>query len=125
MNVVDAVKSENILDTITADVKVNQVIKTDGFRAYNIVGSGGHKHQKEVVKGKKAHKVLKWVHILASNAKSFLEGTYHGTGRHHLQMYLDEFCYRLNRRKWQGQIFDRLVMACVCSSGITWTELTS
>ncbi|MBF0345536.1 MAG: transposase [Nitrospirae bacterium] len=90
-----------------------------------MINTTEHQHDKKVVKGKKAHTVLKWVHILASNAKSFLEGTYHGTAKKHLQRYLDEFCYRLNRRRWEGQLFDRLVTACVSSSGITWTELTA
>jgi len=35
------------------------------------------------------------VHILISNAKAFLLGTFHGFGKKHLQSYLDEFCYRL------------------------------
>jgi transposase-like protein len=125
MNVVDGVTKENISDAVGRDIKLNQVIKTDGFSAYNVIDDEGHTHQKETVKGKKAHKVLKWVHILASNAKAFLGGTYHGTGRKHLQFYLNEFCYRLNRRFWEGQIFDRLVAACASSQGVTWAELTT
>lgn len=125
MTVVDEVSSSNILETINTNVEFNQVFKTDGFSAYNIISSVGHEHQKEIVKGKKAHTVLKWVHILASNAKAFLEGTYHGTEKKHLQRYLDEFCYRLNRRRWEGQLFDRLLTACACSTGITWAELTA
>ncbi|MBF0488937.1 MAG: IS1595 family transposase [Nitrospirae bacterium] len=125
MTVIDAVRGENILNTINGNVQPKQVFKTDGFSAYNIINTTDHQHQKKVVKGKKAHTVLKWVHILASNAKSFLDGTYHVTGKKHLQRYLDEFCYRLNRRKWEGQLFDRLVTACACSPGVTWAELTS
>ena len=29
------------------------------------------------------------------------------------EMYLDEFCYRFNRRKFAGDIFDRLLVAIV------------
>ncbi len=123
MNVVDAVKSKHVLETINKDIQPNQVIKTDGFKAYTVVAGSGHGHHKEVVKGKKAHTVLKWVHIVSSNAKSFLKGTYHGTGERHLQKYLDEFCYRLNRRFWEGQLFDRLVTACASSSVIPYSEL--
>ncbi len=123
MNVVDAVNSTHVLESIHHDVQVNQVIKTDGFRAYTVIPAGGHEHRQEVVKGKKAHTVLKWVHILSSNAKTFLKGTYHGTGERHLQRYLDEFCYRLNRRFWEGQLFDRLVTACASSSTVSYSEL--
>lgn len=42
--------------------------------------------------------MLKWLHTIISNAKAFVEGTYHGMERKHIQLYLDEFCYRFNRR---------------------------
>ena len=77
-----------------------------------------------LVKGNKAHTILKWVHILSSNAKAYISGTYHGIDKKHLQAYLDEFCYRFNRRKREYQLFDRLVTACANSKGITYTELT-
>lgn len=64
-----------------------------------------------------------WIRIISSNARSFLLGTYHGIGGKHLQRYLDEFCYRFNRR-YDANIFDRLITACVCSAGLTYTELT-
>lgn len=98
MTVVNPVDSATIQDLVKTDVKENQIIKTDDFRAYNIVVKSGHKHLRELVKGKKAHEVLTWTHILISNAKSFILGTFHGIGKKHLQAYLDEFCYRFNRR---------------------------
>lgn len=48
---------------------------------------------------------------MIGNAKTFINGTYHGTSTKHLQMYLSEFCYRFNRRKMGGDIFDRLLVA--------------
>jgi hypothetical protein len=41
---------------------------------------------------------LKWVHITISNAKRNLLGVYHMIKMDYLQNYLNEFCYRLNRR---------------------------
>ena len=124
MTVVGHVDSTTIQGLVKADVKENQMIKTDGFRAYNIVGRSGHKHQRALIKGKKAHEVLTRTHILISNAKSYILGTFHGIGKKHFQAYLDEFCYRLNRRKWEPQLFDRLVTACVNSKGVCYAELT-
>lgn len=94
MRVVDAVNGNNIKKTVKSDIEQNQVIKTDGYNAYESVKGLGHKHEKKVVKGENAHSILKWVHILSSNAKTFLSGTYHGIDKKHLQIYLDEFCYR-------------------------------
>lgn len=84
----------------------------------------GYKHQKEIVKGRNAHKVLKWTHILISNAKAFIQGTFHGVNKKHLQAYLDEFCYRFNRRWSENQLFDSLVTACASFPGTIFSELT-
>ncbi|KAA0243503.1 MAG: IS1595 family transposase [Candidatus Brocadia sp. AMX2] len=124
MTVVDKVDSASIDHLVKASVRVNQPVKTDGLPVYTIVSKSGHNHIQEIVKGKKAHEVLKWTHILISNAKSFIMGTFHRFGKKHLQAYLDEFCYRFNRRKWELQLFDRLVTACVNSQAIYFAELT-
>ena len=125
MEVVDGVYKEEIKRVVKKDIKGNQIVRSDGYASYGVLEELGHDHKPEVVKGKKAHLVLKWVHILASNAKAFIKGTYHGKYEEkHLQRYLDEFCYRLNRRKWQDEIFERLLNACVTSKGITYSELT-
>ncbi|MCX5887921.1 MAG: IS1595 family transposase, partial [Deltaproteobacteria bacterium] len=41
----------------------------------------------------------------------------------HLPRYLAEFCYRFNRRFWEPQMFNRMLHACVNTSGITFSEL--
>lgn len=54
---------------------------------------------------------LKWVHIAISNAKRNLLGVYHKVKGKYLQLYLDEFCYKLNRRYFGERLFDRMVIA--------------
>lgn len=54
---------------------------------------------------------LKWVHIAISNAKRTLLGIYHKIKGKYLQQYLDEFCYKLNRRYFGEKLFNRLVLA--------------
>ncbi len=54
---------------------------------------------------------LKWVHIAISNAKRNLLGVYHKIKGKYLQLYLDEFCYKLNRRNFGNRLFDRLTLA--------------
>ena len=46
--------------------------------------------------------------------QAFLLGTYHGRCTQ-LQSYLDEFCFRFNRRKTGDQIFSRLARAVATS----------
>ncbi len=66
---------------------------------------------------------LKWLHTAVSNLKALIAGTYHGLNSKHLQAYFDEFCYRFNRRKFKGQLFNRLLTACVQSATITYHQL--
>jgi len=124
MTVVDHVDGDTIKEVVKTDLKEGQMVKTDGFSSYNVLKEEGHEHKKEIVKGRRVHEVLKWTHILISNAKVFILGTFHGVRKKHLQAYLDEFCYRFNRRWSENQLFDRLATACVTSRGITFSELT-
>jgi hypothetical protein len=56
---------------------------------------------------------LKWVHIAISNAKRNMLGVYHMIKGKYLQAYLNEFCYKLNRRYFGKRLFDRLVIATI------------
>ena len=54
---------------------------------------------------------LRWVHIAISNAKRNFLGNYHKIKGKYLQLYLNEFVYKLNRRYFEEKLFDRLVIA--------------
>ena len=41
---------------------------------------------------------LPWVHVAIANLKRFILGTFHGTSHVYIQEYLNEFCYRFDRR---------------------------
>lgn len=56
---------------------------------------------------------LKWVHIFISNAKRNFLGNYHKIKRKYLQLYLNEFVYKLNRRYFGEKLFDRLIVASI------------
>ena len=60
---------------------------------------------------------LHWVHKAISNLKAFLQGTYHGRCTK-LQAYLDEYCFRFNRRMTGNQIFLRLTRAVTTSCSV-------
>lgn len=55
--------------------------------------------------------MLRHLHTAISNMKSFINGTYHGVTKEHLQEYLDEFDFRYNRRKFGECLFERLANA--------------
>lgn len=126
MEVLDRVDGEHVQTVLDRHVIPNQNIKSDGLPVFTVIKGMGHKHCPEVVYAERSapnYDALKWVNILVSNAKAFLLGTYHGVMKKHLQRYLNEFCYRFNRRFWAEQGFDRLLLACANAKSITYAEL--
>jgi hypothetical protein len=126
MEILERVDGEHVQDILERHVRPGQEIKSDGLSVFNVVKGMGHTHSPEVVYpkgGSPNFAALKWINILVSNAKAFIVGTYHGVRRKHLQRYLNEFCYRFNRRFWPEQSFDRLLLACANANTITYAEL--
>ena len=66
----------------------------------------------KTVKPTDIEKVLPWVHTMISNAKRSLIGIHHMISKKYYQDYLDEFCYKVNRRYFGERLFDRLLFAC-------------
>lgn len=109
MNVVEDITKKTIAALIEENVDAGSKITSDGLNVYNhLKDSKTYKH----VQLNADFENLSWVHKVISNAKAYIMGTYHGLGKKHLQSYLNEFCYRFNRRFWQNQLFDRLLEAC-------------
>ena len=55
--------------------------------------------------------LLHWLHVVISNAKAFILGTYHGLPKKYLQSYLDEFSFRFCRRDFGPALPERLTLA--------------
>ena len=94
--------------------KPGSEVHTDGGSGYAGLERHGYRHtvtptrgDTEILKAEFPH-----VHLVTSRLKRWLLGTHHGSvGPRHLQLYLDEFAFRFNRRKSRhaGKIFSRLV----------------
>jgi len=107
-----------------AGITLGSTIRTDGLRAYRCLSQAGFGHEPTVAPGKTEEDVLHWTHIIISNAKAFITGTFHGLDDKHIQRYLDEFCYRFNRRHHERELFDRLLFACASAPPTSFDELT-
>ena len=68
------------------------------------------RREKEIIDPKDIGKMLPWVHIAIANAKTLFADMYHGIKPEFLQEYLNEFCYKFNRRYFGEDLFERLVM---------------
>lgn len=112
MEAVESVNKETILDFAKRRIKASQVVRTDGLPANN--GLQPHvTHIAQVTPPEMATQWLPWVHIVIANLKRFLLGTFHGTSHRYLQDYLNEFCYRFNRRFWETEIPNRILRLCI------------
>jgi len=123
MEVINDIKGSTILDFAKRNITDDSTIISDEYRSYRKLGLE-FDHQPQAYDVIKNPDHLKWIHIVVSNAKALIMGTYHGLDDIHLQRYLNEFCYRFNRRKFKGQGFFRLLSACVSCKTITYAELT-
>lgn len=122
MKVVKKLDTDTVNEFVAENVEPNSKIQTDNLDIYDSLANLGMDHEKYPIAS--GEKPLPWVHIIISNAKAFCLGTYHRFGRKHLQAYLDEFCYRFNRRFWEDQLFERLLTACINCEATTYRELT-
>jgi len=121
--VLDSVDGEAIKAFAKQAVRPGSVILTDGLKIYCPLGESGYVHQPKKVDSENAPEHLKWLHIIISNMKAFIAGTYHGLDSRHLQAFVDEFCFRFNRRSWQEQLFARTLAACSSTKPFTRATL--
>lgn len=118
MTVLSSVKVKDIDQALKMSVQQRSTIQTDGLGSYKDLPQKGFNHNRTVLRPDRyrSSKVVPWVNILASNSKRFLLGTYHSVNKKYLGRYLSEFSYRYNRRYWQGQLFERLLYACLSTA---------
>ena len=112
MIVVDDLKAETVEQQVELHIKPESLVKTDNYKSYNKIKNLVWSHQAETVKPRDVEKVLPWVHTMISNAKRNLLGIHHMISKKYYQDYLDEFCYKVNRRYLQEKLFDRLLYTC-------------
>lgn len=121
--VVKRVDGETVKQVAKAHINPGCALRSDGLHAYHSLSASGYQHEPKVFDLKENPKHLKWIHVMISNAKAFIAGTCHGLSNVHLQAFLDEFCFRFNRRKWASQIFGRTLSACVLAGVFTRSQI--
>jgi transposase-like protein len=114
----------SIRETVDNRVKPAQFFEADGFGVYGILSAMGHRVTSRKTLQHEQGKRLVWVHKAISLAKRFILGTYHGVSGKHLQHYLDEFCFRWNRRRFGTGVFMRLVATASWCAPIEYAALT-
>lgn len=112
MKALTSYQSVEIDDIVKSSVAKDSVLFTDKSSSYLNLSQYVEMHISEKSTKETTNGMLRWVHIAISNAKRNLLGIYHSVKDIYLQNYLDEFCYKLNRRGLES-VFERLIIASV------------
>ena len=116
MKVIPDFRSKTILPFLHLNVSLGSTIYTDGLQSFEGLTEAGFKHiagtqplRSALRKGAKSAVPL--ADRTIGNLQQWLIGTYHGVSKPQLQVYLDEFVFRHNRRKTPAAAFQTLLVS--------------
>lgn len=111
MVVIPNLKAETIDQEVMDSLEPETELITDGSNSYTHFADMFEAHKAQVIAPREVGKVLPWVHICISNAKRLILDVHHNIKSEFLQGYLNEFCYKFNRR--YCDLFERLMVASI------------
>ena len=131
MFVIENAKAPTIDKLVEKSVDARTTIVTDG--------SCSHVHFKDLVdkhevyieddEDKVVRNALPWVHIIIGECRSGIEAIHKEVDKCFLQLYLNEYCWKFNRRFFRDSndprfdLFDRLVrISAIYKSDIKWRD---
>ncbi len=103
------------------------VVHTDGWPGYGRLADAGYRHRPRLQRRDHpdAQKLLPRAHRAASNLKTWLQGTHRGVSPEHLQVHLDEFVFRHNRRRTPMAAFQTLLGLGALHGPSTYREIVA
>lgn len=123
IRVVNSTTREEIRNVVEYKVEPGQWFKTDGAQSHWVLKSMGHRLDCWPMSGEEACEELPIVHRVISLIKRWLLGRLHGVSDRYLQCFLDEFCFRFNRRDSKKPLYESLLKACAIGAPATYAEL--
>jgi transposase-like protein len=114
MAVIPDFKRSTLIAFLKRNVAPCSTVYTDGLKSFTGLEEAGFQHQPrsqplriDLRKGVKS--VVPLADRAIGNLQQWLIGTYHGVSRDQLQVYLDEFVFRHNRRRQPMAAFQTLL----------------
>lgn len=105
-------KSETINEKIEKGVEKNTNSVSDDYSSYKKITKHVENNAQKVTKDN-VIKILPWVHIAISNVKRLLLDVHHRIDDNFLNNYLNEYCYKFNRRYFKVGLIERVLVASV------------
>lgn len=124
MKVVESAQYDHLKQIIQQKVESEpggQWFRSDAWGAHHVVIQFGHRIKMSFIPASEQDRELPCVSLAVSLAKRFFKGTYHNFCKTHIQRYLDEFCYRWNRRHLFSQLPMHLLTACVLMDAVPYS----
>lgn len=114
MQVIPDASTATLCRFVTEVVAAGAVVHTDGWNGYRRLRTLGYDHRPRNprtagVPAADLDEILPRVHRVISNLTSWLQGTHRGVAKGHLQVYLDEYVFRFNRRRTPMAAFQTLL----------------
>jgi len=119
-------KSAASADKFAKDwIAPGSILRTDDGGEFANLAGLGYTHQAVATRHNRAtmDTWLPMVSRVTGNLKAWIDGTFHGVGRKHLQAYLNEFMFRFNRRFWRPVSFRKLLGLAAVQAGPTYRGL--
>lgn len=113
MKLIENLESKTINKEVKDTVNPTSIVVTDGYSSFTDFENIFKKHISYNMGKYESEKVLPWVHKAITNSKNLIKAMHHGVRSEYLQNYLDEFCFKFNRRYFGEKVFDRSVIAAV------------
>jgi transposase-like protein/ribosomal protein L37AE/L43A len=126
LGVVPDLSNANLCGFVEQAVEPGAVVRTDAWQGYRRLGVLGYDHrpasQRQAAPGEC---LLPRAHRSISNLKARLHGTHRDVSKEHLQVYLDEFVFRHNRRRTPMAAFQTLLGLGAGRPPTTYSQITA
>lgn len=126
MSIIKDASVTSLRSFLKDSVKPGATVITDGWKPYRGATAELYIHRRHVAPGALAHQLLPGVHRVSALLKRWILGTHQGSvADTHLQLYLDEFVFRWNRRTSRnlGMRFCRLLELATSHDPVRYSQL--
>lgn len=121
LEVIRATDGDTLSDFVQRSVATGSTVVTDGWVGYKELGKLGYRSEVHIqTTPQVTDATLPKVHLLISNLKAWLLGTFHGVSAKYIWAYCREFVYRFNRRHRDPNIFGFLARRLISRP---WTSI--
>lgn len=113
MCVIPNASGDTLCGFVADNVAPGAIVHTDGWMGYTALTKNGYDHRKRSQRAARkigdTDPVLPRVHRAISNFKTWLRGTHRSVSNEHLDVHMNEFTFRYNRRNTPMAAFQTLL----------------